>query len=32
MEDAAQSLEKQYGFFGPLADEGVEEYMRCGNL
>jgi hypothetical protein len=24
--------EKQYGFFRPVVDEVVEEYLRCGDL
>ena len=27
-----EHCEKQYGFFRPVADEVVEEYLRCGDL
>jgi len=27
-----EDCEKQYGFFRPVVDEVVEEYLRCGDL
>ena len=27
-----EHCEKQYGFFRPVVDEVVEEYLRCGDL
>jgi hypothetical protein len=30
--DSGEHCEKQYGFFRPVVDEVVEEYLRCGDL
>ena len=27
-----KDCEKQYGFFRPVVDEVVEDYLRCGDL
>ena len=27
-----EDCEKQYGFFRPVVDEVVEDYLRCGDL